>query len=105
MKTQKRSYSNVLHKLSENTKIIDNYRDEILQKSFFIKKQNNKFKVIHVSNFGNRLFNRLYFISIAKKISNGLIRNGHDVINISDRDSIKFNRYLSAKSGIDYFKL
>ena len=47
--------------------------------------------------------NRLYFISIAKKISNGLIRNGHDVINISDRDSIKFNRYISAKSGIKYF--
>jgi len=48
------------------------------------------------------LFNRLYFISIAKKISNALIRLGHDVLNISDRDTIRFNRNISAKSGIDY---
>ena len=45
----------------------------------------------------------MYFISIAKKLSNGFIRNGHDVVNLSDRDTIKFNRYISAKSGIDYW--
>jgi len=48
------------------------------------------------------LFNRLYFISIAKKISNALIRLGHDVLNISDRDTIRFNRNISANSGINY---
>ena len=41
-------------------------------------------------------------ISIAKKLTNGFIRQGHDVINLSDRDTIRFNRYLSGKSGIDY---
>ncbi len=100
---QKKSFKRVSHKLSDNTKKIDNYRHVILRKNFLPKIKNKHLKIIHVSNFGNRLFNRLYFISIAKKISNGLIRNGHDVINISDRDSIKFNRYISAKSGIDYF--
>ena len=100
---QKRSFDNVLHKLSENTKKIDLYRDEIFKDKLFHKPRKKNLKIIHVSNFGNRLFNRLYFISIAKKISNGLIRNGHDVINISDRDAIRFNRYISAKSGINYF--
>ena len=38
---------------------------------------------------------RLFNLSIAKKISNGLIRNGHDVLEISDRDFII--RYLIIK--------
>ncbi len=99
---QNKSFRNVFHKLDENTKKIDRYRDEILSKINLqdIKKKN--YKIIHVSNFGNRLFNRLYFISIAKKITHGLIRLGHDVVNISDRDTIRFNRNLSGKSGINY---
>ena len=32
--------------------------------------KNKKLKILHISNFGNWLFNRLYFISIAKKLSN-----------------------------------
>ena len=103
-KIQNKSFKNVIHNLSKNTKKIDYYRHLILNKNFaFNGIHQRKLKIIHVSNFGNRLFNRLYFISIAKKISNGLIRNGHDVVNISDRDSIRFNRYISSKSGIDYF--
>ncbi len=101
-KIQKKSYQNINHILSENTKLIDNYRDEVFNIKLFSVANKNKFKIIHISNFGNRLFNRLYFISIAKKLSNGFIRNGHDVVNLSDRDTIKFNRYISAKSGIDY---
>ena len=85
-----------------NTKKIDSYRHDILvgKNLTFIK--NKKLKIVHLSNFGNRLFNRLYFISIAKKISNGLIRLGHDVINISDRDTIRFNRNITPKMGIKY---
>jgi len=99
---QKKSYQNVLHKLEANSKKIDDYRNEILNTINFPIIRKNNYKIIHISNFGNRLFNRLYFISIAKKISNALIRLGHDVLNISDRDIIRFNRNLSGKSGIDY---
>ena len=99
---QKKSYQNVLHKLEINSKKIDAYRNEILYTINFPTIRKNNYKIIHISNFGNRLFNRLYFISIAKKISNGLIRLGHDVINISDRDTIRFNRNISGKSGINY---
>jgi len=99
---QKKSYQNVLHKLEVNSKKIDSYRDEILNTITFPRIRRNNYKIIHISNFGNRLFNRLYFISIAKKISNAFIRLGHDVLNISDRDTIRFNRNISAKSGINY---
>jgi glycosyltransferase involved in cell wall biosynthesis len=99
---QKNLFSNVLHKLKENSLKIDNYRDVILNKNVFTIKSNKKLKILHISNFGTRLSNRLYFISIAKKITNGFIRLGHDVINLSDRDTIKFNRKLSLRSGNDH---
>ena len=90
---QKRSYQNVLHKLNLNTNKIDSYRNEILSTSKINIIKKKRFKIIHISNFGSRLYNRLYFISIAKKLTNGFIRQGHDVINLSDRDTIRFNRY------------
>ncbi len=102
-KLQKKLFSNVLHKLSLNSRKIDIYRDEILSDFVFSLNKNKKLKILHVSNFGARLSNRLYFISIAKKLSNGFIRLGHDVTNISDRDIIKFNRNVSNTSGVDYF--
>ena len=101
-KIQKRLFKKVLHKLKDNSKKIDLYRDEILKNFTFNIKRNRKLKIIHISNFGSRLYNRLYFISIAKKLSNGFIRSGHDVTNLSDRDIIRFNRNISAKTGIDY---
>ena len=99
---QKNSFKNVFHNLYSNTKKIDAYRDEILNVTKFFVSKKPQLKILHISNFGNRLFNRLYFISIAKKISNGLIRLGHDVVNISDRDTIRFNRTVSAKTGINF---
>jgi len=102
LQLQKKSYSNVLHKLNDNTKAIDSYRTKILFNAGVFISKKSKFKIIHLSNFGTRLSNRLYFISLAKKISNGLIREGHDVINLSDRDTIRFNRSISGKSGVNY---
>ncbi len=102
-KIQKDSFNNVIHDLSKNSIKIDKIRDEIFQKFSFNIKRNRKFKIIHISNFGQRQANRLYNISIAKKISNGLIRNGHDVINVSDRDVVRLNRGLrNFNKGTDY---
>ena len=102
LQLQKDSFKEVFHNLDINTKKIDSYRSEILNGIKFTVHKKTRLKILHISNFGNRLFNRLYFISIAKKISNGLIRLGHDVVNISDRDTIRFNRNISAKTGINY---
>jgi len=101
-KIQKKLFKNILHKLEVNSKKIDNYRDEILNKYIFSINKKRNLKILHISNFGARLFNRLYFISIAKKLSNGFVRLGHDVTNISDRDIIRYNRNIANKSGVDY---
>ncbi len=102
-KIQRESFKNVIHDLDKNSIKIDRIRDEIFKGFMFNIKRNKKLKIIHISNFGNRQANRLYNISIAKKITNGLIRNGNDVINISDRDVVRLNRGLkSFKKGSDF---
>ena len=103
-KIQKDSFLNVVHELKANCEILDDIRDDILNNFKINIIRNRPYKIIHISNFGNRQANRLYNISIAKKISNGLIRNGHDVVNISDRDVVRFNRGLrNLNKGLNYF--
>ena len=88
------SLNNVQHIITSNSKIIDKIRQESLPYSNFnfIKK---KIKILNIYNQGQKLNHRLYNISVGKKFSNGFIRNGHDVLEISDRDYIKNNRSLN----------
>jgi len=44
-----------------------------------------KFKILHITDLHLRHNGRLFY-STGKKINNGLILNGHNVLNISDRD-------------------
>jgi len=96
------SYKNIAHELNLNTKKIDDYRSQLLDKKYFFINKKRKLKIFHISNFGNWLFNRLYFISIAKKLSNGFIRSGHDVLDLSDRDIVRYNRLFPDMSGFQY---
>ena len=45
----------------------------------------NRIKILHISDLHFRHNGRLFY-STGKKINNGLILNGHNVLNISDRD-------------------
>jgi len=99
---QKLSYKNILHEINLNTQKIDAYRTEILHEKKININKKLKLKILHISNFGNWLFNRLYFISIARKLSNGFIRSGHDVLDLSDRDIVRYNRVFSDVKGLNY---
>ncbi len=94
-KIQKENYSNVIHKPTLSVKILDQLRPKFSSTKLITKKQ---FKILHISNFGLKTNHRLFNLSIAKKISNGLIRNGHDVI---DFDYRNFHTKLFDKSTID----
>ena len=91
---QKNSLINTRHIISENTILIDKIRDQCLPITniSFIKK---KLKILNIYNQGQKLNHRLYNISLGKKFSNGFIRNGHDVLEISDRDFLKNNKTFS----------
>ena len=46
----------------------------------------NNYKILHITDLHLRHNGRLFY-STGKKINNGLILNGHNILNISDRDT------------------
>ena len=90
-KCQLKGRQNIKHLISDNTKIIDEIREGCVPfyNVNFIRK---KLKIINIYNQGQKLNHRLYNISLGKKFTNGFVRNGHDVIEISDRDYIRNNK-------------
>ncbi len=79
------------HKFVSN--LIDNYRSEklYLKKNIFIKSKRKNLRILHVTNFNERLDGRLFF-NTGRRINNGLIRLGHSVLGFSDRDIQKYYR-------------
>ena len=73
--------------------LIDDYRDEKLKKiNFFsVIKKKTSLRILHVTNFNERLDGRLFF-NTGRRINNGFIRLGHSVLGFSDRDIVKYYR-------------
>lgn len=94
-KIQLTNFKNVIHVPKTSVKKLDALRKNI---NLSNKIQNHKYRILHIGNFGLKVNHRLFNISISRKISNGLIRNGHDVINFDYR--INSNKFLE-KNYID----
>tara|TARA_Y100000590_G_C15713019_1_gene1010945 strand:+ start:74 stop:2206 length:2133 start_codon:yes stop_codon:yes gene_type:complete len=101
-KIQTESFKRPLHLINKNIKIIDDHRQKAIFKSkkFYVNK-NSKLKILHVFNRAEKIGGRIYFISTGKKIENGLIRLGHDVEGISDRDILSYNSKINAKQTLN----
>ena len=56
-------------------------------------------RILHVTNFNYGMYGARFNASVAPKISNGLIRNGHLVIPFSHRDVARFESPLRSKRG------
>tara|TARA_B100000989_G_scaffold89332_1_gene64620 strand:+ start:927 stop:3020 length:2094 start_codon:yes stop_codon:yes gene_type:complete len=80
---QKENFNNIIHTPYKSVSALDRLR---FTKNISIPKVNKNLKILHISNFGVKNDHRLFNLSIAKKISNGFIRNGHDVINFDYRN-------------------
>ena len=96
-------FKNVKHITKNNSKEIDFIRQDLIHE-FKINYIKNKLRILNIYNLGQKLNHRLYNISLGKKFTNGFIRNGHDVIEVSDRDFIKQNRQIGFKSVHDKFQ-
>ena len=99
---QKNSKKFVKHKLKTNSKTIDLMRESL----FPFKKINvnrGKLRILNIYNLAQKLNHRIYNLSLGKKFTNGFIRNGHDVIEISDRDYVRQNKGLNLLSIKDKF--
>ena len=96
---QKKSIENFYLTHEFITKKIDDYRDEKLQiNNFFIKKNKKTLRILHITNFNERLDGRLFF-NTGRRINNGFIRQGHSVLGFSDRDIQKYYKSFSDIKG------
>ena len=91
------------------TKLIDKYRSDklLLVKRLNTKKIVKSLRILHITNFNERLDGRLFF-NTGRRINNGFIRLGHSVLGFSDRDIQKyyksFNDIKGAKTLNDKLK-
>jgi glycosyltransferase involved in cell wall biosynthesis len=95
-KIQKFNYENRKINFKDNLEKLNNLKLNLLEDNYYnlnIKK--NNLKILHISNFSERNDYRLYNISLANKISNGLIRENLQIINFSDRTFSKLNNFYS----------
>ena len=101
---QNSSYNNFYLTNKYSSKKIDNYRLNILNEEFkpnTLKVLKSKLKIIHITNFNERHNGRLFY-NTGKRINNGLIRLGHSVLELSDRDVLSKNRKLTDLNGAKY---
>jgi len=93
---QKKNFQNFKLTHSYVAKIIDevrkfNYYDKSV-KLFNIKRK-IILKIIHTTNFNRRFKGRLHY-NTGRRLNNGFIRLGHNVLTISDRDLIHENKNI-----------
>ena len=101
-KIQINSQKYIKHNLKTNSEIIDLMRDSLFPfKNINVNR--DKLRILNIYNIGQKLNHRIYNLSLGKKFTNGFIRNGHDVIEISDRDYIKQNKGLNIFNVKDKF--
>ena len=92
---QKRSYKNFYLDNKFISKKIDNYRESFFKKFIFDKK---KIRILHVTNFNVRHNGRLFY-NTGRRINNGLIKLGHTVQTLSDRDTVSQERKITDPYG------
>ncbi len=87
---QEKSYKNFYLDNKFITKKIDNYRNKFFNKTIENKK---KLRILHITNFNVRHNGRLFY-NTGRRINNGLLKLGHTVQTLSDRDTVSQERKI-----------
>ena len=98
---QKDNYKNFILTHAYVSKIFDLLRDSHLTKkkiNIFNINKNIIYKIIHITNFNQRFDGRLHY-NTGKRLQNGFVRLGHNVLAISDRDIISRNKSINDFDG------
>ena len=82
------------------SKSIDDIRNKILFANKYIDQ--SKIKILHITNFNERFDGRLHY-NTSKRLNNGFIRNGHNVLTMSDRDITYYNKSIVDPQGVKKF--
>ncbi|MDC1138405.1 glycosyltransferase [Candidatus Pelagibacter sp.] len=102
IKLQKLNHKNFIFNHKYIANIIDKLRSQFSSennvKTFNIKKD-LIIKILHITNFNNRFSGRLHY-NTGRRLNNGLIRLGHNVLSISDRDIVNKSKSFRDPKGI-----
>ena len=101
LKLQKQNYSDFKFTHKYISSIIDNIRKSFISNKYlhvFNIKKNNVLKILHITNFNQRFNGRLHY-NTGRRINNGFIRLGHNVLTLSDRDIINKSKNIADYSG------
>jgi glycosyltransferase involved in cell wall biosynthesis len=82
------------------SKSIDMIRENIFKKDLDLN--TNNLKILHITNFNERFDGRLHY-NTSKRLNNGFIRNGHNVLSMSDRDIIYYYKGIMDPKGVKKF--
>ena len=90
-KLQLQCYKNFKLTNKQSSNLLDKIRFQLVKPD----NQNIKkcIKILHITNFNERFNGRLHY-NTGKRLNNGLIRLGHNVYQLSDRDIISSNRSI-----------
>ena len=94
LKLQKKTFKNFFLSNSYVSKLIDNLRISVFNS---INSKKN-IKILHITNLNERFDGRLHY-NTGKRINNGFVRLGHNVLTFSDRDTINQNKSIIDISG------
>ena len=98
-KLQKGAHKNFIFTNKYSSNLIDTLRSSLLEKKININfNKSKKLKIFYITNFNERFNGRLHY-NTGKRINNGLIKLGHNVFSISDRDIISNYKNLMDPSG------
>ena len=98
---QKRNYKNFILTHKYVASIIDKIRKQFFKNLFinsFNIKKNIILKILHITNFNERFNGRLHY-NTGRRLNNGFIRLGHNVLSVSDRDIINKNKTITDLNG------
>ena len=102
LKKQKENYKGFFLTHKYVASLIDSERNSQIN-NFYFHKKNQHLKILHITNFNNRFEGRLHY-NTSKRLNNGFIRNGHNVLTISDRDIINNQKSLKDLKGTKYLQ-
>ena len=97
-KSQKLNYKNFIFNHKYIANLIDNIRSEFVNFNININLKNKPLKIMHITNFNERFNGRLHY-NTGRRFNNGFIRNGHNVLSISDRDILHNNKSINDFKG------
>jgi glycosyltransferase involved in cell wall biosynthesis len=100
---QKNNYKKFFLDHKYVTKIIDNLRSHYNINTIGLD-TNKTLRIIHITNFNYRFDGRLQY-NTGRRINNGFVRLGHNVLTISDRDLVNQNKNFLDLTGKNTLQL